>query len=187
MNNKKQIEKKMLIKKTKAKMNKQIDSLEEQKQFYIDAGKKAKEQGLAAQYNLAVSGLKMTIEQQKRVYEMKLNFELTSQMRDMSQMTTEFLKGLSVLSKDMMKLTKEKEFLKVQKEFGQAMEASQVQQEYLENFMDETEAMFESGTSSENSKEVNKEIDKLMENEASNGSSIEEAIDKELEELKKKM
>ena len=109
---KKEIKKKMLIKQTVNAMNKQIQKLEEQKKVYIEAGKQAKQKGLAAQYNLALSGLRMTIAQQKRVYEMKLNFEITSQMKDMSAMTAEFLKGMGSLSKDMMKLTKEKDFLK---------------------------------------------------------------------------
>ena len=86
-NAKKELEKKMLIKKTVNMMNKQIQKLEEQKQVYIEAGKQAKQRGLSAQYNLALSGLKMTLVQQKRVYEMKLNFEITSQMKDMTQMT----------------------------------------------------------------------------------------------------
>ena len=102
---KKEIQKKMLIKQTINSMNKQIQKLEEQKKSYIEAGKQAKQQGLSAQYNLALSGLRMTIAQQRRVYEMKLNFEITSQMKDMSKMTVEFLDGMSSLSKDMMKLT----------------------------------------------------------------------------------
>ena len=84
---KKEIEKKVLIKKTINEMNKQIQKLEEQKNAYIESGKQAKQRGLTAQYNLALAGLKMTITQQRRVYEMKLNFEITSQMKDMSAKT----------------------------------------------------------------------------------------------------
>lgn len=182
---KKEIEKKMLIKKTVNQMNKQIQQLEEQKKTYIEAGKQAKQNGLTAQYNLALSGLRMTIAQQKRVYEMKLNFEITSQMKDMSQMTTEFLKGMGTLSKDMMKLTKEKDFLKVQKQFTEAMTGVEIQTEQMEEFMDETEATFStaySGTPSEN-----QELDALMGNEAVSDNMTEQMIDKELEELKKRM
>jgi hypothetical protein len=60
------------IRKTIMEMEKQINKLEEQKESYIKKGKEAKERGLTAQYNLALSGLKMTIAQQKRVMEMKL-------------------------------------------------------------------------------------------------------------------
>lgn len=182
---KKEIEKKMLIKKTINEMNKQIQKLEEQKKGYIESGKQAKQRGLTAQYNLALAGLKMTITQQRRVYEMKLNFEITSQMKDMSAMTSDFLKGMSSLSKDMMKLTKESDFAKVQKQFTEAMMGVEVQTEQMEEFMNETESSFT--TASAGTEEENKELDSLMTNEASVESSIESEIDKELESLKKKM
>lgn len=182
---KKEIQKKMLIKQTINAMNKQIQKLEEQKKTYIEAGKKAKQQGLSAQYNLALSGLRMTIAQQKRVYEMKLNFEITSQMKDMSKMTVEFLDGMSSLSKDMMKLTKEKDFLKVQKQFTEAMTSVEVQTEQMEEFMDETQSTF--ATAYSGSEEEHKELDGLMSNEAVSDNMTESMIEKELEELKKKM
>lgn len=184
-NTKKEIEKKMLIKKTINAMNKQIQKLEEQKKVYIDAGKEAKQKGLTAQYNLALSGLRMTIAQQRRVHEMKLNFELTSQMKDMAQMTSEFLKGMGTLSKDMMKLTKQKDFLKVEKQFNDAMTNVEIQTEQMENFLDETESSFASVSSGTG--EENKEIDNLMSNEAVSDNLTEAMIEKELEELKKKM
>lgn len=182
---KKEIQKKMLIKQTINSMNKQIQKLEEQKKSYIEAGKQAKQQGLSAQYNLALSGLRMTIAQQRRVYEMKLNFEITSQMKDMSKMTVEFLDGMSSLSKDMMKLTKEKDFLKVQKQFTEAMTSVEVQTEQMEEFMDETQSTF--ATSYSGTAEENKELENLMTNEAVSANMTESMIDKELEELKKKM
>lgn len=182
---KKELEKKMLIKKTINAMNKQIQKLEEQKQVYIDAGKQAKLKGLTAQYNLAISGLKMTIAQQKRVYEMKLNFEITSQMKDMSSMTTEFLKGMGSLSKDMMSLTKEKDFGKVQKQFSEAMVSVEMQTEQMEEFMDQTEATF--ATAYTASADDTKEIEQLISNEAQADGASEASIDAELAELRKKM
>ena len=182
---KKEIEKRMLIKRTIAAMEKQIQKLEEQKKSYIDAGKQAKQKGLTAQYNLAVAGLRMTITQQRRVYEMKLNFEITSQMKDMSKMTSDFLSGMSALSKDMMKLTKEKDFLKVQKQFTEAMTGVEMQTERMEEFMDETQSVFSSSTSG--SEEDAREIDSFLANEASADSTTESEIERELEALKKRM
>ena len=182
----KEIKKKMLIKQTINSMNKQIQKLEEQKEVYIQAGKQAKQKGLTAQYDLAVSGLRMTIAQQKRVYEMKLNFEITSQMKDMTMMTSEFLKGMGSLSKDMMKLTKEKDFLKVQKQFNEAMTSVEVQTENMENFMDDTQSMF-STSSYVGTEEDKKEIENLITSEASAAESTEDLIEKELADLKKKM
>lgn len=97
----KEIEKKMLVKRTINTMNKQINALEEQKKVFVEKAKTAKKNGLEAQYNLALTGYKMTLLQQKRAQEMLLNFEITSQMKDMTMMTKEFLGGMSVLSKEM--------------------------------------------------------------------------------------
>lgn len=182
---KKEIKKKMLIKQTISAMNKQIQKLEEQKKVYIEAGKQAKQKELDAQYNLALSGLRMTIVQQRRVYEMKLNFEITSQMKDMSAMTSEFLKGMGSLSRDMMKLTKEKDFLKVQKQFTEAMTSVELQTERMEEFMDETESAFSSSYAG--SESDNAELDKLIGNEAVTDNLTEQEIERELEELKKRM
>ena len=188
MLSKKEIKKRMLVKQTINAMNKQIQKLEEQKQVYIDAGKQAKERGLTAQYNLALSGLKMTMTQQRRVYEMKLNFEITSQMKDMTAMTGEFLKGMGSLSKDMMKLSKEKEFLKVGKQFTEAMAAAETQSELLEEFMENTQSAFESGNIASDS--VNNELDGLMAIDSVDGAASDDMaaeIERELEALKKEI
>ena len=115
---------------------------------------------------------------------MKLNFEITSQMKDMTKMTGEFLQGMSSLSKDMMKLTKEKDFLKVQKQFNEAMMGVEMQTEQIEDFMDETESAF--STVAPGSEDDNKEIESLFTNEAANGAAAG-AIERELAELKKRM
>ena len=182
---KKEIEKRMLIKRTISEMDKQIQKLEKQKAAYIEEGKQAKQRGLTAQYNLALSGLRMTIVQQRRVYEMKLNFEITSQMKDMTKMTADFLAGMGSLSKDMMKLTKESDFLKVQKQFTEAMMSVEVQAEQMEEFMDETQSSF--ATSTSGSKEDNDELEALIMNEASAEGSTESEIEKELAALRKKI
>lgn len=188
MLSKREIKKKMLIKQTINAMNRQIQKLEEQKQLYIDAGKQARERGLEAQYNLALSGLKMTIAQQRRVYEMKLNFEITSQMKDMTAMTSEFLKGMGSLSKDMMRLSKDKEFLKVGKSFAEAMAAVETQSELLEDFMDTTQSAFESGSTMSSTDSA--ELEGLMGIESSDKTAESDTaseIEKELEALKKQM
>lgn len=182
---KNEIQKKMLIKQTINSMNKQIAKLEEQKKKYIESGKEAKQKGLTSQYNLALAGLRMCLTQQKRVYEMKLNFEITSQMKDITKMTSEFLKGMQVLSKDMCKISKERDFLKVQKQFAEAMTGVELQTEQMEGFMDETESSFSSAYSG--SEADNKELDALIGNEAASDDITSSMIDKELEEIKKKM
>lgn len=188
LSQKKEMKKKMLIRKTITSMDKQIKKLEEQKQVYINAAKLAKKKGLTAQFNLALTGLKMTMAQQKRVYEMKLNFEITAQMKDMAGMTTEFLGGMSTLSKEMMRLTKEKDFMKVQEQFNEAMANAENQTEMLQDFMDESSSAFASGvpTNEDNDKEIENMIASLTGSDESS-VDMDSEIEKELEAIKKKL
>lgn len=181
----KETKKKMLIRSTLVAMDKQIQKLESMKSGYIERGREAKSRGLTSQYNLAVSGLRMCITQQKRIYEMKLNLEITSQMKDMAKMTVDFLGGMNALSKDMVKVTKEADFRKVAAQFEQAMASAENQATSLEEFMDSTSSAFSSAIMTND--EDRKEIDAVMGGGTQKADDIESAIDKELEALKKKM
>ena len=117
---------------------------------------------------------------------MKLNFEITSQMKDVAKITGEFLKGMTSLSKDMIKLTKEADFKNVAKQFEQAMTGVEMSQVQMENFLDETSASFDTACS--NSVDDKNEIEKLMAGGTSGSNdNLDTAIDRELEELKKRM
>lgn len=182
----KEIEKKMLVKRTINTMNKQINALEEQKKVFVEKAKTAKKNGLEAQYNLALTGYKMTLLQQKRAQEMLLNFEITSQMKDMTMMTKEFLGGMSVLSKEMARLADEKEFIKVQKQFELAMGNAERQAEQMDMFMETSQDTFKSAQGSTDSID-DKEIKEMIDRQAGLDEFGDDAIDKELEELQKKM
>lgn len=182
---KKEFEKKLLIKRTINEMNKQIERLETQKQVYINTGKEAKKKGLTKQYELALSGLRLTLSHQKRVYEMKLNFEIASQMKDMALMTTEFLKGMGSLSRDMVKLTNDKAYYKVQQEFEKAMMCTEVQAEHMETFMNNTQSAFVGSTTSSESDKA--ELEALIGNQVVAEESTDDMIEKELELLKRRM
>ena len=182
----KALEQKMAIKKTINSMNKQISELEKAKQVYIDKAKIAKKNGLETQYNLALSGYKLTIAQQKRAQEMLLNFELTSQMKDMSAMTGEFLQSMSILSKEMVKLTKDKEFFKVQQEFEKAMQGVATRTEQMDVFMEMSEEGFANSTTSEDTIS-DEEFAKIIEEESVQDELTSDKIDSEIAELKKKI
>lgn len=176
----------MLVKRTINTMNKQINALEEQKKVFVEKAKTAKKNGLEAQYNLALTGYKMTLLQQKRAQEMLLNFEITSQMKDMTMMTKEFLGGMSVLSKEMARLADEKEFIKVQKQFELAMGNAERQAEQMDMFMETSQDTFKSAQGSTDSID-DKEIKEMIDRQAGLDEFGDDAIDKELEELQKKM
>ena len=140
----KEIEKKMLVKRTINTMNKQINALEEQKKVFVEKAKTAKKNGLEAQYNLALTGYKMTLLQQKRAQEMLLNFEITSQMN------------------------------------------AERQAEQMDMFMETSQDTFKSAQGSTDSID-DKEIKEMIDRQAGLDEFGDDAIDKELEELQKKM
>ncbi len=184
----KEIEKKMLVKRTINAMNKQINTLEEQKKVFIEKAKVAKKNGLEAQYNLALTGYKMTLMQQKRAQEMLLNFEITSQMKDMTMMTKEFLGGMSVLSKEMAKLADEKKFIEVQKQFELAMGNATRQAEQMDVFMETSQDTFKTAQGNTNTID-DSEIKELIDSQI-NMDSVGDSdgdIDSEIEALKKKL
>ena len=184
----KEIEKKMLIKRTINTMNKQINKLEEQKKVFIEAAKRAKQKDLDAQFNLALSGYKMTVQQQKRAQEMLLNFEITAQMKDVTMMTSDFLRGMSDISKEMTKLADAKEFAKIQAQFEAAMTAVETQTDQMDNFMEMSqETFYNAGKDKKGAEMTDAEFAKFIEEQASLDSLSSDSIDKEMEELRKKI
>ncbi len=184
----KEIEKKMLVKRTINSMNKQINRLEEQKQVFIDAAKRAKEKNLEPQFNLALSGYRMTVQQQKRAQEMLLNFEITAQMRDVTMMTTEFLRSMSVISKEMSKLADAKEFEKIQAQFEEAITAVETQTEQIDSFMELSQESFNQAGKAKDGKDITADdFEKYINEQASKDTLSSADIDKEIEELKKKI
>lgn len=182
----KKIEQKMHVRKTLNTMKKHIAQLEEQKNVYIEAAKTAKKKDLPMQYNLAISGLKMTISQQKKAYEMLLNFEITSQMKDMSLMTSEFLNGMGVLSKEMGRLTNNKEFEKVQKLFEMAMSGVEMQTEKMDMFLDMNQTTF-ANHSADGNRISDDEIAALIDEDVVSDEMKDTDIDKEIQEVRKKL
>lgn len=180
----KEIERRMLIKKTVKRLNSQLEQLEQQKQSYIVSAKRAMKQGMKAQLNLAVSGLKITLAQQRRAQEMLMNFEIISQMKDMSAMTGEFLKSMGVLSKEMVRLTNMKEFEKVQADFEKAMLMTEMQADRLDSFLDLSGDSIQSADPSEISDE---EVLRLVTDLVKEDEVGEDVIDKDLDEIYKRL
>lgn len=184
----KEIQKKMLVKRTVNSMNKQIARLEEQKKVFIDAAKRAKEKNLDAQFNLALSGYRMTVQQQKRAQEMLLNFEITAQMRDVTMMTTEFLRGMSVISKEMSKLADAKEFEKIQAQFEEAIAAVETQTEQIDSFMEISQESFATAGKAKDGQNITADdFEKYILDASSKDEASNEDIDKEIEALKQKI
>ena len=137
-------EKRAAIRKTLQAMDKQIAQLSDAEKRFIELAKRAKLEGIEDQYRLALSGLRSTMAQKKRVQSMKLNFEIMNQTRDMLSLTGDFLAGMGSLSKDMAKLCDEKQFQAVSRDFQKAMAATQMQEDRIGDFLDNSRDQFES-------------------------------------------
>lgn len=177
----KELDRKLKIKRTLSKMNKFLSQIEIKKKKLIEQASIAKLKGIDSQYNLAVQGLKIALAQQKRVETMLLNFEITSQLKDISEMTKGFFESMCIFSKELSTTTKQKDFLKVQQQFEKAMVKSSMQTERLEAFLESTESLFEN-LSVDSSSINDQEIEKLIENQATN---IDNDLDLQIEETMK--
>lgn len=180
-----ELEQKQLIKRTVYNMNKQIEALEEQKKSFAEKATRAKANGLDAQYELAITGYRLTLLQQKRAQEMLLNFEITSQLKDMALMTKQFLGGMSALSTQMSRLADGSDFERISRQFKEAMNKAQGQAEQMENFMRDSRTAFRGAAEGAVTDEA--ELERITEERAASGEFSDDAVDREIEQLRKKI
>ena len=139
----KELEKRMAVKRTIRELSKQIKKLDTQKDSFISQGREAYSKGLKQQFNLAISGLRISLAQKRKVESMLLNLKITSQLKDISKMTVDFLNQMKNVSKDMIKLTDMKAFEKVSSEFEVAMDRFSDQTDHMESFLEDTDTSFQ--------------------------------------------
>ena len=182
---KKEMQKKVVFNKTLSNMRKYVNNLENQKEYYIKLAKEAHLNGSKEQYALSINGLKMALAYQKKAKEMLLNFELTMQLRDLSQVTGEFLGGMVTLSKDMSRIISKQDYAKVSESFEKAMGKVEEQNIQMESFLDTTEVSFEN-IAADPSNVSDKEITELIDFEASEEvKEKDNEIDSKIDEIEK--
>ncbi len=179
----KDMEKRALVRKTIRSIEKYIAQLQEQKTKSIAAAQEARQQGSKQMYSLALSALKTAMAQEKKAREMLLNFQLASQMRDLSAMTAGFLEGMSVLSKEMKDITGDMNFAKVQKQFAEAMAGVEETTDNIDQMLEDTDAAFGS-IASASGNIPDSELEALIGNFETD-SSLGIDIDKKLADIDK--
>lgn len=179
----KDMEKRALVRKTIRSIEKYIAQLQEQKTKSIAAAQEARQQGSKQMYSLALSALKTAMAQEKKAREMLLNFQLASQMRDLSAMTAGFLEGMSVLSKEMKDITGDMNFAKVQKQFAEAMAGVEETTDNIDQMLEDTDAAFGS-IASASGNIPDSELEALIGNFESD-ASVGADIDKKLADIDK--
>lgn len=182
----KDMEKRALVRKTIRSIEKYVAQLQDQKNQAIRSAQEARQQGSKQMYNLALSAIKAAMAQEKKAREMLLNFQLASQMRDLSAMTAGFLDGMSVLSKEMKEITGDMNFAKVQKQFAQAMQGVEETTDNIDAMLDNTDMAF-GAISSAMGDIPDSELEALIGGMEDNANTSATDIDSKLAELEKQL
>lgn len=182
----KEMERRALVRKTIRSIEKYVSQLQDQKSQAIKSAREAKAQGSKQMYNLALSAIKTAMAQEKKAREMLLNFQIASQMRDLSAMTAGFLDGMSVLSKEMKEITGDMNFAKVQKQFSEAMQGVEETTDNIDAMLDNTDMAF-GAISSAMGDIPDSELESLIGNLDDDATDIEGDIDAKLAELEKRL
>lgn len=157
----KEIEQKIMIKKTISSIERYIDSLEKHKTKYLNIAKEAKLNGSQREYNIALSGFKTIYSQQTKAKEMLLNLELTSQMKEMTQITSSFLTAMNNISHEMTKLSKNMDFGKTHNEFEKSIENVSLTSENIDMLIEQSSQIY-TEFSNEHSEIIDEEIEKFI-------------------------
>lgn len=95
---------------------------------------------------------------------------------------------MSVISKEMSKLADAKEFEKIQAQFEEAITAVETQTEQIDSFMELSQESFNQAGKAKDGKDITADdFEKYINEQASKDTLSSADIDKEIEELKKKI
>lgn len=182
-------QKKMLVRQSMKELEKRIAKLTSQQQVYVKAAQVAIREDLPDQLELAKKGLQMTISERKRTYKMLLNAQIIEQMRDMTEMTTEFLGAVQTIAKEISGSTTA-DVRKISSELKMAMGKVEDQTENLQDMLDESQETV-SDFSQQNSQTTDDELNQLIYGTSAPKANTESSggvdIDNELADLQKKL
>ena len=117
-------------------------SLEKRKNEMLRHAQEAKQQGITQQYAVAVNGLKMIMAYQKRCRAMILQIEMTESMRDLTTLSSKFVKLMGNVGKEVSAVAKNASFAKNQLAFEKGMLSSETAMSQLEDFLEESGMAF---------------------------------------------
>lgn len=172
---KKRIKEQMLINQAIASVKKQITDLEASRKKYVAAAVSARENGIASQYNLAKTAIRIVTSQRLVVEQMLLNLQISAQIKDVSEMTKSFADGMKLLSGAITDTTGSLNFEKVSAQMTKAMISTQMKQAEADAFLDGTQASFASFSDSNGACED--DIDRLIDAELGGASGVDADIE----------
>ena len=179
----KALEAKLSLRRSIQELKKCDKSLERKKEEMIRHAQEAKKQGVSQQYQMALSGLKMILGYQKRTQAMILRIQMAESMRDLTAMSTGFIKTLGNVGKEMGALVKDADFAKNQLEFEKGMLQADTIMQQLEGFMEDMDMSMDEMSEEEMTREVEHLIDVTA---AAQPDPVDDEIERRLGELQKK-
>ncbi len=182
---KKRIKEQMLIRNAITTINRQLADLESSRKKYIAAAAIARANGIASQYNLAKNAIRIVTAQKTVVEQMLLNLQISSQIKDVSEMTKSFADGMKLLSGSITDTTDSMNFEKVTKQMNKAMLSTQMKQVESDMFLEATQDAFAGFATSSSGSVGEDEIDRLI--GAQMNGSAEGGVDSEIAELERKL
>ena len=181
-----QVDPREQVEKTIENLEDFVSRAEKKRRELLDKAKLAKARGDKMSYNMAVNALRMVMQQQKQAEQMSLTMGIVMDTRDVQAMLGEFFASMKTLCSELGNVPNFKEMQKAAAEFNKNMDKMNEQTMMMDEFMT---AMSESMSSVEfEGISTNDEISKMIERDLANELDAEDlAIDKELEEAKKKL
>lgn len=178
---KKRIKEQMLINQAIAAVKKQLVDLESSRKRYIQAAATARANGIASQYALAKNAIRIVTAQKTVVEQMLLNLQISSQIKDVSEMTKSFADGMKILTGSITDTAESLDFEKVTRQMNNAMVSTQMKQAESDAFLDAASAGFAGFAATNGTGED--EIDRLIESQLGGDGSI----DADIAELERKL
>lgn len=179
----KAIEAKLAIRQGINELKKSDRSLEKKKDEMIKFAQEAKKQGIMQQYNVAVSGLKMVLSYQKRCKAMMLQIQMTESMRDLTTLSSNFVKLMGNVGREVSKVTKSTNFAKNQLAFEKGMMSAEAAMDQLEGFLEDSGMAFETDVEADIDQEIENMIDTTG---AAEINALDDEIDRRLAENEQK-
>lgn len=179
---KKRIKEQMLINQAIAAVKKQLTDLESSRKRYIQAAATARANGIASQYALAKNAIRIVTAQKTVVEQMLLNLQISSQIKDVSEMTKSFADGMKILTGSITDTTDSLDFEKVTRQMNKAMISTQMKQAESDAFLDASSAGFAGFAATNGTGED--EIDRLIEAQLGGGDG---SIDADIAELERRL
>ena len=175
----KELEARIAVRQGIRELEKTNKALEKKKDDMLAFAREAREKGVKQQYAVAVSGLKMIINYQKRSEAMVLQAKMAESMKDLTRISSKFVNLMGNMGKEISKVAQTTNFAKNQMEFEKGMMSAEMAMDQLESFMEDAGMGFADIEMGED--ELNEEIEALI------SADISAPADQMEDELAKKL